>query len=278
MNWEDFEIKACSFLNDTYGSHALFEHAGGSDSTVSDIHCVPLDSQNDFYIECKHSPCQSGQFVLIPDYESKRFAWSPRNANPELAHDPDVQDIITRMNQEFDTYSNAGTSGVTISWLNSETSFARIIKKMYEHKRAALIITNGFDLIPLTSLDSHFDVTATYRIKKSGSNHVPRKYYNEVCSIIDTKVLPLDPHEITIRGKGLFCAVGTHKPMSKLKFRTNDGQEFIFSSKGNENGLYEVRKLCKTNNANVIFSLKRNKRAGLSHDDMTRFFDCRKSI
>ena len=78
--WEEFEIQCTNYLNKKFGTYAEFIHQGGSDSTIPDI-LVNTNSGNSFFIEAKHSPAQCGQFVLLPNLETKSFEYSTLNVN-----------------------------------------------------------------------------------------------------------------------------------------------------------------------------------------------------
>lgn len=82
--WDNFEIEATRYLENKFGSFASFIHQGGADSTVPDIF-VRLKSGKSFYIEAKHSPAQCGQFVLLPNIQTKSFIYSRKNANQKIS-------------------------------------------------------------------------------------------------------------------------------------------------------------------------------------------------
>ena len=77
--WEQFEIDCTRFLMEQFGEYATFIHQGRSDSTVPDIK-VTTKKNKQFYIEAKHSPAQCGQFVLLPNVETRKFEYSRLNS------------------------------------------------------------------------------------------------------------------------------------------------------------------------------------------------------
>lgn len=260
--WEDFEIQCTNFLKDKFGKLATFQHQGGADSTVPDI-LVQTKSGRSFYIEAKHSPAQCGQFVLLPDLKTHTFEYSKLNVNHINTY---AQMIIDYMNQDFDAFREAGTAGKDIDMKDGPNIFASWIVHTYQNKGAAFFITNDYVIFPINRFTDYFDVTARYRIKRSGSRNVGKKSLESVQDYISAHDYNITSFHI-IKDK-LF--VSSPQELHNHRFIL-DGTEYMFSLRNDE---YEIRKLSNTYNANVIFSIKlKTSIHGLSDQE---FIDCLK--
>ena len=118
--WEVFEIEKVEYLNRTFGAYARFCGKGGSDSTISDIEVLTQTGKS-FYIEAKHCPAQCGQFVLLPNLETRTFEYSGQNATRVNAYSAA---IMRHMDRYFDEYKEAGTAGREIDIENGPAIFA----------------------------------------------------------------------------------------------------------------------------------------------------------
>lgn len=243
--WEQFEVDCTNYLNNRFGAYAKFIHQGGADSTVPDI-LVETKSGRRFYIDAKHSPAQCGQFVLLPDLETQTFEYSRLNVNRINRYS---QMIMNHMNNDFNSFREAGTAGKDINMPNGSDIFADWIIQTYKNKGAEFFITNDFTLLPIERFRDYFNVTAKYRIKRSGSGNVGKSRLNSVISFIDSLDYNISNSHTT--GDKLFVA--SSQQLHNLRFILR-GIEYMFSQRGSE---YEVRKLSNTYNANVIFSIEK---------------------
>ena len=257
--WEDFEAQCTKYLNQKFGKYAVFTHKGGADPTVPDI-LVSTKSGNSFYIEAKLSPAQCGQFVLLPDLKTKSFRYSDLNAT-EL--NEFSQKIVEYMNQDFDAFREAGTAGKDIDISNKSSIFSNWIIRTYENKGVKFFITNDYTIFPLSQFSEYFDVSANYRIKRSGSRDVGKSMFNPVKDYIKSHAYEAD----NFRTEGSKLYVVSQKQLHDQRFILN-GYEYMFSLRENE---YEIRKLSNTYNANVIFSVKYNFKKGISDDHFIEF-------
>lgn len=240
-NWEQFEIECTDYLNDEYGNYATFIHQGGSNSNIPDI-LVETNSGDSFYIEVKHSPAQSGQFVLLPDIELQEFVYSNRNSSRVNSY---AEAIIAYMNDDFDAFANAGTKGKNIDM--NEDIFADWIIDHYSDIGVEFIISNNHVIIPISELSNYFDISACYRIKRSGSSSVGRPRLNEVSAYLNDCDYSIE----NIKPEGDKLYVYSSSDLDKVRFKINKN-EYMFSQK---EAYYEIRKLSNTYNANVIFSI-----------------------
>lgn len=241
--WEDFEIACTDYLNNKFGAYAKFIHQGGSNSTVSDIR-VETNSGKSFYIDAKHSPAQCGQFVLLPDIKTSTFTYSTQNANRFNTY---ASIIMNHMNHSFDEYREAGTKGKDIDLPNCEEIFSNWVIETYSLKRTRYFITNDFVILPIEHFQKYFDITATYRIKRSGSSNVGRSRINLISNYITNHNYCIN--DIKAKGDKLFVSSSIN--LHNERFIIQE-YEYMFSLRDNE---YEIRKLSNTYNANVIFSI-----------------------
>lgn len=258
--WEDFEIKCTNYLNGRFSTYARFIHQGGCDSTIADI-LVQTNSGKSFYIDAKYCPAQCGQFVLLPNIKTCSFEYSKQNVNRINVY---AEQIINHMNSQFDEYREAGTAGKDIKMTNSSSIFSDWIIQVYEEKGVVFFIINDFTILPIERFQDYFEVTAKYRIKRSGSSSVGKSRLSSVLNYIKSH-----NYEITdsrIDGDKLF--IESNQNLHNTRFILQQ-YEYMFSQRGEE---FEIRKLSNTYNANVIFSIKQNGRnAGLSDKDFINY-------
>lgn len=252
--WKEFENDATDFLNEKFGEYATFTHQGEEDSTVPDI-LVETSSGVDFYIEAKHSPAQCGQFVLLPNIRTESFDYSPKNVNPINEY---ARRITEYMDQDFDAYKEAGTSGKDIVFEGCEKVFTDWIIDIYSKKGVKYIITNENTVLPLERFAKYFSVSAKYRVKRSGSSPVGPSRFNKVEQYVKNNYTV---SSIIAEGDKLF--VTSNEDLDKIRF-VIDEYEYMFSKRDDR---YEIRKLSNTFNANVIFSIEKNNQPGISPDE-----------
>lgn len=261
--WSKLESEITDWLNvNNTNPNAGFEQCGGSDSTVSDIQIMTDNKPTGKFIEVKSANAQAGQFVLFPNTATRTFEYSTKNHsdynNP--INGLVVSEILDFMDENFDSYANAGTKGKeivfpTLSVEDNSRFFALWIVDYYSNtKHAEWLATkdanNNIILLPFSKLADYFTVSACYRVKKSGSSSV--KSSCKTLENVKQAIISLNPNnvpEFTIVDNSLYA-----------KFETipkNIGNtDYHLAIKGDWGTLFEVRKLSKTFNSNVIFSLK----------------------
>lgn len=241
--WRNFEIDCTNYLNNKYGVYAKFVSFGGANSNVPDI-TAKTNSGRFFGLEAKYCPAQSGQFVLLPDIATRKFVYSSLNAtSPNMS----ACIILHHMNNLFDEYLEAGTKGKEIVFDNCTKVFYTWIIDYYKNKNVKYFITNNYIILPIEQFPNYFNVTAKYRVKRSGSNSVGKSNLSNVINYIESS---FQIHGYKCIGPKLFIKApfGLHN----TKF-TLDDIKYMFSQRGND---YEIRKLSNTDNANVIFSIQ----------------------
>ena len=252
---EAFEIKCFEYLKSRYGNK--FVHEGSMDSTVSDI-AVLKNFRTDFYIEAKDAAAQSGQFVLLPDENTRTFVFSPRNRS--LPNE--MTDIIIQyMNQDFDRFNHAGTAGEPLD-IQSHI-FADWIIGHYQEKNVRYVITYGNDYVifPVRKFAEYFDIHASYRIKKSGSGKPAQRDF----PVVTQAILNVYPSAtFTTDGKNLFATVSDNIVQDRFVLGK---YTYYFSQKDPD--LYEITRLSNTYNMNVIFSIRLKRSQDM--DDLQEF-------
>lgn len=244
--WQQFEDNCLNFLNKSYGNKCNLSALGKSDSTQPDIRIQT--NKSTFYIEVKEPNAQSGQFVLLPDEVKKKFVFSPRNKTEQN----EFTDIITDyMNRDFDRFNSAGTAGESLD-INKKI-FSQWIVDYYQSKGVKYFITKGSNYIifPIAKFETYFDITAKYRIKRSGSSEPSKKYQPNVIKILKSEY---GISNAVTDGKKLF--VSGNSSLSKVRFIMGDYEYYLAPKDGNK---YEVRQLSNTYNMNVIFSISLKK-------------------
>lgn len=243
-NWERFEIECTNYLNYNFSRYATFTHKGGSDSQESDI-MVETKNGKIFYIDVKYLPAQCGQFVLLPNFELKKFEYSSKNATKINIYS---EKIIEHLNNNFDEFSVAGTTGKDIIMSNEKDIFSNWIIKNYQEKNVQFFITNDFKIFDIKNIKDDFLINGKYRTKKSGSSSVGKKQIKIVLEYIKFKYMI---HNFNIDEDKLFII--SSEELDKIKFFI-DNAEYMFSLRSINK--FEIRKLSKTHNSNVIFSIK----------------------
>lgn len=241
--WKDFENSCYNYLVETYGKNCKFEALGQSDSTMSDIKV--LTNNSEFYIETKESLAQCGQFVLYPDTNKKTFIYSQQNKSELNKYS---KAIIDYMNENFESFADAGTRGVDIP-VDYEILYDWI-KNYYNSKEVRFFITKDQDYIifPIEQFDRYFSVSAKYRVKKSGSSNPSKSNIDEIKQILLNNSFVF---ELYVTDNKMY--IKTSSDIDGLKLT---GSNYTYLFKKTEPQIYNIRKLSNTHNANVIFSIK----------------------
>ncbi len=238
--WKKFELECTDYLNKTYGS--FFSHLGFSDSTISDIKYEK--NGNSFFIEAKMPSAQAGQFVLLPDLEKEKFIFSPANKSNI---DENAKLIIEHMNNDFTNYKNAGTRGKSIEL--PQNIFYNWIINTYKAKDVEFLITKkeNFIIFPIEKLQNYFEVTCTYRIKRSGSLKLPKSMHSN--AIEHLKKLE---KRFTVIENSQELMIESKEELDRFTFFI--GNTKCMLARVGEN-TYRFSKLSSTCNANVIFTI-----------------------
>lgn len=260
--WKQFEISAQKYLKKNYGYYADFERLGGEDSTLPDI--LVSTKQEKFYIEAKSSEAQSGQFVIFPDFENCIFNFSEKNKTEENEL---TKIIVDYMNNNWSKYKDVSTKGLNLDIKDS--IFANWITNYYKSKKVKYFISgseDNFIIIPIDDFSKSFEVTATYRKKRSGTNPLSKKYLLPVTNYFkelyeSSFIVKIDKHfyvNIDNEDNNL------DKTFFEIK---NIDKTFYLSKDGVYPDGYRISTRSKTVNPNIIFSIKlKSGVLGIDHD------------
>ena len=146
---------------------------------------------------------------------------------------------------------------------NGSQIFTDWIIQIYKEKGARLFITNDFRIVDIDDFSKYFNVSAKYRIKRSGSSSVGKSRLSAISTYIKDNY---NISSVIADDDKLFVTSSVNLHDERFIY---GGYEYMISDRGSS---YEVRKLSNTYNANVIFSiaLKDNK-AGLSNEEFIAF-------
>ncbi|ACF07076.1 Uncharacterised protein [Metamycoplasma arthritidis] len=218
----------------------MFKLKGDCDSTTSDI--LFENSINEFYIEAKMPNAQSGQFVLFPDVDKKVFKYSSKNKSSLNEY---TRSIINFMDNSFDNFYNSKPSGNNIEMTKSV--FYNWIINHYKNKGVRFFITKGYDddfiIFPIEKFPKYFDVSAKYRVKKSGSSNLNNSNKPDLENALKSE-------GINYHFDGLDIVTATELDGKKINSKSYN---YLFRKDKNK---YKVKKLSNTKNANVIFSIR----------------------
>lgn len=238
--WEKFELDCTKYLNETYGNK--FKHLGSSDSSTSDIEYS--DDDKSFFIEAKMPSAQSGQFVALANMDTKEIVYSPKNKTDLNEYS---EFILDYMNKNFEKYFNPGTKGMDIDI--SQDVYSDWIINAYKKKDVKFVISKYNDkeyvIFPLEQYKNYFQISAKYRVKKSGSRGVAKKRQDEVRDrLCELGVTYNVVNDFNIESKD---------NLEKYTFSANDYDYMIRNIEGDT---YRIRTLSNTYNTTVIFSIK----------------------
>ncbi len=240
---EKFENNCYEYLKQNY-QNTTFHLEGGMDSTKSDIAILKNGVPN-FYIEAKDSAAQSGQFVLLPDEESETFVFSPKNRSMPNEM---TEMIIQYMNNDFHKFNNAGTAGEPLHIDSSVFSDWIITHYIDKNVKYVISYENNFVILPIRKFSSYFEISAKYRIKKSGSGYPAKRDL----IIVQNEIKTLYPSAlIVINNSKLFVTL--NEPLYQDKFVIGK-YTYYFSQQ--DTNTYKITRLSNTYNMNVIFSIK----------------------
>lgn len=257
QNWLKHEEECFGYLVSEYSSERVaFDIRGGSVSNESDI-AVNIDGHPSFYIEAKMPGSQCGQFVLFPDEDSRRFIYSLRNRSPRTAS---ADAIIREMERGFDRYKTPSAKELGLD----KELYVNWIVEYYASKGVRYFMTqgDGFVIFPIEKFGKYFDVSAVYRVKKSGSANPVQRDVLQIKRLLENEELRYG--NLRFDGRKLYvdiCGCGE-------TFRIDGGGVDFFFRKDRDCS-YVITKLSNTNNANVIFSISLKR--GVDVDDIRAF-------
>lgn len=251
-DWQLFEQECCTYLNSVLKDYPFtFKCSGGSNSNASDIE-VMKNNKSVFSIEVKLSPAQSGQFVVLED--NNVFSYSPRNV---FSHNTYSRQIVDHLNNKINLYTGVQQSAIDIDC--PKYILTGWVKEHYRNKNSKFIITANSRsankaIIPIEQLGTYFDVSACLRRKKSGSRNLPKSEYALAQKLLEDHFRKMGCKIKSFKREGSKYIVTLHSGAIINRYDRYLGNGLYISE--HMSNSFVVRKLSKTNNANVIFSLK----------------------
>lgn len=246
QDWELFEKDCADYLNRMYSTRmgCLFVPSGGHNSHEPDIH-VKKGAVELFSMETKMAMAQCGQFVLFPNDATMSFAYSTRNEFPINQYS---KRIIEEMEKNYYEYNTPSTKPLAFD----KKLFYDWVKNHYKVERGSkYLITKGDDYIVfnIDDFEKYYDISAVFRIKKSGSSNPNNSDLEEIQTLLDmgstaNKNLHFDGHYVEVE-----------LPDFDEDRLVRTGGKFDFLLKRTEGKTFRITKLSNTYNANVIFSI-----------------------
>jgi hypothetical protein len=243
--WKLFEEKSKEYLNKELKDKSItVVLEGGSNSRMPDLVLFDKFQKKIFSIEAKLSPSQGGQIVIINDGNKFNESEKSKNFNEYS------QQIIEIINSKFLFFVSKESKNyeLTQQEFNMLTCW---VKRHYFNKDCKYIITSTkldsfYAIIPLAEIDKYFEIKAVIRQKKSGTTDIPLKDKENVKNEIISHYGPNS--KFFNEGKKLILEINDEKVFS-LYF----GSYFLSRV---ENNRYRIVKRSKTNNLNIVFTLK----------------------
>lgn len=242
MTWRLFEKNVTSYLNSLFDDNIFsFKNFGSSNSNKTDI-SVFYRNKVICNIECKYKKSQSSQFVLLTDFEQKKFIYSKKNKSPI----EDAYELLQHMNGRFGYYSQKkNNNSINNTLLCDEEVLYNFVMRNLSRK-ADLIISSDYSdnfnnerpltITPISKLPLNYNISATYRTKRSGTRAANKN------DLIDINIETIDKN-----GRFFITDKETRLPIYLT--------EKIYLSNADRDGNREIRIRSNTNNANVIFTL-----------------------
>lgn len=245
--WKAFEKDCCEYLIKKYqNSNINFNKAGDSNSICPDIEVIKND-KNIFNIEVKMKKSQCGQFALR--IENNKFTYSKLNKGKDNAYS---EEIINYLNSNYNIYKDIKQSALKLDLpIDIYTNW---IIDNYFNSNSKFIITGTKQnkiIFPIEKIENYFKITCYLRRKKSGSREMPKSDYNMVKEYLNKNNIKIKK---LFNNEGSFF-VEFEKELNKdFKFNIKDNSYLISICENNKLG--QVKKLSKTNNPTIIFSLE----------------------
>ena len=252
--WEDFERDISDYINDSLRNYDIaVKQFGKADSTIPDIEIVLNKSNKKFFIETKMPLSQTSQFVV--EIKNGQFMYGSKN---KFKSNKFSEEIIGILNNDFDFYKNVTQTGLIVPV--PETIAVGWIASNMENKNVKFIISidssNNKKIIPLNEFDDFFNIKTILRRKKSGSQSIPKRFYDDFKKQVENR---FTKYKIFSENNKLFILIPVDLSKKECYIESNlldDGKKYFLSKK--DKNIYEVKLTSATNNPNIIFELSPN--------------------
>lgn len=260
--WEIFENNCFEYLIYNYPD-CDFIKEGASNSRCSDIK-VLNNKKYYFNIEAKMNSSQTSQFTL--NIEKEKFKYSELNKNKNNKYS---KEIIKYLNSNYDNYKNINQNSVYIDLSNDLCK--KWILSHYKTSDIRFIITGDNSnkiILPIENIDKYFEIKCFLRRKKSGSRNLPKSNIQVITDYIEKNI---DSNFNIFNINKNFYIEFNNQIEKDIKFNI-DNDTYMISPLESKN-IYSIRKLGKTNNPTVIFSLKLKNKIQ-DKEDLNSFLNC----
>ena len=251
--WEDFENEVTEYLQlMSKDYNVLVEQHGNADSTIPDIEITIPSNNKNFYVEIKMPASQTSQFVV--EIKNGKFVYGSKNKFETNQYSNEIIDIL---NDNYNLYSKVAQTGMVVPV--PETIAFNWIASNMKNKKVEFIITedkykNKKVFLP-NQIHEIFNIQTIFRRKKSGSQDLPKKDYEDFKKCLDLKFSKYK-YVLKTSGKKMYLDLPLNLSRSECYLDSNvlpDGKQYFLSNKGN--GKYEARLTSATNHSNIIFEL-----------------------
>lgn len=199
IKWKDFEDEMTEYLKETLKDYDIsVQQYGESNSTIPDIEITINSSKKKFYIETKMPTSQTSQFVV--EIINNKFVYGKKNKFKANIYS---DEIINVLNNNFELYSKVREKGMIVP-IPDTIAFSWIASNM-KNKNVDFVISidnkENKKVFSLKQFNQFFNVKTIFRRKKSGSQNLPKMYYEDFKKHLD---LNFSNYNITTNGKELF--------------------------------------------------------------------------
>ena len=251
VKWKDFEDEMTEYLKETLKDYDIsVQQYGESDSTIPDIEITINSSKKKFYIETKMPTSQTSQFVV--EIINNKFVYGKKN---KFKANKYSDEIINVLNNNFELYSKVREKGMIVPIPNT-IAFSWIASNM-KNKNVDFVISiddkGNKKVFSLKQFNQFFNIKTIFRRKKSGSQNLPKMYYEDFKKHLDLK---FSNYNLTTNGKELFLDLPLNLSKKECYIDSDilqNGKKYFLSNI--ESGKYKVKITSGTNNPNIIFEL-----------------------
>ncbi len=251
--WEDFESEMTEYLQQMLTDYdVLVKKYGNADSTIPDIEITINSNKKKFYVETKMPASQTSQFVV--EIKDNKFVYGNKN---KFKSNQYSEEIINILNDNYKLYSKVAQTGMVVP-VPETIAFSWIASNM-KNKNVEFIISVDNDgnkkVFSLDKFNKFFNIKTIFRRKKSGSQDLPKAYYDDFKKHLDLKFSKYD-YSLNTNEKKLVLDIPLDLSKNECYIDSDilpDGKRYFLSNKGD--GKYEIKITSATNNPNIIFEL-----------------------
>ena len=251
--WEDFESEMTGYLQQMLKDYdVLVKQYGSADSTIPDIEITINSNGKKFYVETKMPASQTSQFVV--EIKNNKFVYGSKN---KFKSNQYSDEIINILNDNYNLYSKVAQTGMVVP-VPETIAFSWIASNM-KNKNVEFIISVDNDgnkkVFSLDQFNKFFNIKTIFRRKKSGSQDLPKTYYDDFKKHLDLRFSKYK-YSLNTNGKKLYLDLPLVLNKNECYIDSDvlpEGKRYFLSNKGN--GKYEVKITSSTNNPNIIFEL-----------------------